>query len=400
MAARRQCRGVMEPRRFVLAATGHLKGYAPGTRFAPVYAKMCGVTPPMLAIRHRTAIAAWLLICTAGVFAMVVIGGITRLTESGLSMVEWRPLIGALPPLSQAEWQRIFDLYRQTSEYQFVNAGMSLAEFRTIFWWEYIHRLSGRLLGLMFFIPFAYFLLKGWLTSRLAWRLAGLLVLGGLQGVIGWWMVKSGLVDRTDVSQYRLAVHLLLALVIMAMLFHLALSLLIPPGQRVRVSRSLAWHSWLLTAAIMVTIGAGALVAGTNAGLIYNSFPLMGGRLVPAEYGHMTPFWLNWFENPAAIQFNHRWIAVGTFVLAVAFWWRARSARLNRSALAAVTVMMGIVCLQVALGVAVLLTNVPLPLAAAHQAVAALLLLSAIASAFFMRPRPLPAAVPAGAVPA
>lgn len=354
----------------------------------------------MLAIRHRSIIAIWLLVCTAGVFAMVVIGGITRLTESGLSMVEWRPLMGILPPFSHAEWMRIFDLYQQIPEYQIVNPGMTLDEFKTIFWWEYIHRVSGRLLGLLFGLPFLFFLVRGWLTSRLAWRLAGLLLLGGLQGVIGWWMVKSGLSDRIDVSQYRLAVHLLLALVIMAMLFHLAMTLLIPPGQRVRVQRSLVWHSWGLVGAVLLTIGAGALVAGTNAGLIYNSFPLMGGRLVPSEYGHIMPFWLNWFENPAAIQFNHRWIAIATFAMAIAFWWRTRRARLNRTALTAVTVTMATACLQVALGVAVLLTNVPLTLAAAHQAVAAALLLTTVASAFFMRPKPVAVSYPVSAVPA
>ena len=354
----------------------------------------------MVAIRHRTIIATWLLVCAAGVFAMVIIGGITRLTESGLSMVEWRPLIGILPPLSAIEWQRIFDLYREIPEYQQLNAGMSLADFKSIFWWEYFHRLSGRLIGLLFGLPFLFFLFKGWLTTRLTWRLAGLLFLGGLQGVIGWWMVKSGLVERTDVSQYRLAVHLLLALLILAMLFHLALSLMITPGQRVRVSRSLTMHAWLLVAAILVTIGSGALVAGTDAGQIYNTFPLMGGSFVPAEYAHLGPFWLNWFENPAAIQFNHRWLAVGTFVLAVIFWLRARSARLNRAALAAVTAMIAVACLQVALGISVLLTNVPLPLAAVHQAVAALFLISSVASAFFMRPRPHPVEYSAMAIPA
>ena len=164
--------------------------------------------------------------------------------------------------------------------------------------------------------------------------------------------------------------------------------------------RSLAWHSWSLVAAVLLTIGAGALVAGTDAGLIYNTFPLMGDRMVPAEYAHMTPFWLNWFENPAAVQFNHRWLAIGTFGLAVAFWWRCRRARLNRTALAAVTVMMAVACLQVGLGVAVLLTNVPLPLAAVHQAVAVLLLLTTIASAFLMRQRTAAAAYPLRAVPA
>ena len=354
----------------------------------------------MVAIRHRRIIATWLLVCAAGVFAMVIIGGITRLTESGLSMVEWRPLIGIFPPWSEAEWLRVFDLYRNTSEYQLQNAGMSLADFQSIFWWEYIHRVSGRLMGLLFGLPFLFFLLKGWLTTRLTWRLAGLLVLGGLQGVIGWWMVKSGLVDRTDVSQYRLAVHLLLALVIMMLLFHLALSLLVPPSQRVRVSRSLGMHAWLVVAAVLVTIGSGALVAGTDAGQIYNTFPLMGGRLVPGEYAYLGPFWLNWFENPAAIQFNHRWLAIGTFLLAVAFWLRARVARLNRAALAAVSAMMAVACLQVALGVSVLLTNVPIPLAAVHQAVAVLFLLTAIAVAFFMRPGSSAAPYPVAAVPA
>ncbi len=354
----------------------------------------------MVAIRHRTTIATWLLICAAGVFAMVIIGGITRLTESGLSMVEWRPLIGALPPFSDAEWARVFDLYRQTPEYRFINAGMSLAQFKMIFWWEYVHRLSGRLIGVLYALPFFFFLIRGWLTKRLALRLAGLLLLGGLQGVIGWWMVKSGLADRTDVSQYRLAVHLLLALIILAMLFHLALSLLIPPNQRVRVSRSLTWHSWGLAGAVLLTIGAGALVAGTDAGLIYNSFPLMGGRFVPAEYAHLSPFWLNWFENPAAVQFNHRWLAIGTFFLAIALWWRTRRARLNRTALAAVTAMIGFASVQVALGISVLLTNVPLPLAAVHQAVAVLLMLTAIALAFLMRARSATAAVPMAAVPA
>ncbi|HKK28934.1 MAG TPA: COX15/CtaA family protein [Alphaproteobacteria bacterium] len=339
----------------------------------------------MVAIRHRMVIATWLLICAAAVFAMVVIGGITRLTESGLSMVEWRPLMGTLPPMSAAEWDRIFQLYRQIPEYQFVNAGMSLAEFKSIFWWEYIHRAFGRFIGVLFAVPFLFFLIKGWLTTRLTWRLAGLFFLGGLQGVIGWWMVKSGLVDRTDVSQYRLAAHLLLALVILALLFYLAMSLLILPNQRIKVHASLAGHAWLVVAAIGISIGSGALVAGTDAGLIYNTFPLMGDRLMPAEYAHHDPFWLNWFENPAAVQFNHRWLAIGTFLLIVAFWWRAQQARLNRAALAAVTTLTAVACVQVGLGVSVLLTNVPMPLAATHQAVAVLLLLSALSSAFLMR---------------
>ncbi len=341
----------------------------------------------MLAIRHRTAIATWLLVSAGAVFAMISIGGITRLTESGLSMVEWRPLIGVLPPLSEAEWQRVFALYRASPEFQIINSAMDLAAFKTIFWWEYIHRLWGRLIGVVYVLPFVFFALKGWLTPRLTWRLSGLLVLGGLQGVIGWWMVKSGLADRPDVSQYRLAIHLVLALTILAALFYLALTLLIQPARRVRVRRSLFGHAWLAVGAVLLTIISGAFVAGTGAGLIYNSFPLMGGRVVPAEYAHLAPFWLNWFENPAAIQFNHRLFAAATFVLIVALWWRCRRASLNKAALVAVTVLITVVCVQVFLGIATLLTNVPLALAATHQAVAVLLLLSALGTAFTLRPR-------------
>ena len=341
----------------------------------------------MVAIRHRTAIATWLLISAGAVFAMICIGGITRLTESGLSMVEWRPLIGMIPPLSEVEWQRVFALYQTSPEFQLINSTMDLAEFKNIFWWEYTHRLWGRLLGIIYGLPFAFFLLKGWLTPRLTWRLAGILALGALQGIIGWWMVRSGLADRPDVSQYRLTIHLIVALIILAGLFYLALSLLIHPNRRVRVRRSLFGHAWIAVGAALLTIVSGAFVAGTDAGLIYNSFPLMGERLIPAEYGHLQPFWLNWFENPAAIQFNHRVLAIVTFVVVLALWWRARSASINRVALVAVTVLITVACVQVSLGIATLLTNVALPLAAAHQAMAVLLLLSALGTAFTLRPR-------------
>lgn len=264
---------------------------------------------------------------------------------------------------------------------------MDLEKFQTIFWWEYIHRAWGRFIGIVFAVPFLFFLIKGWLTPRLTLRLGVLLVLGGLQGVIGWWMVKSGLSDRPEVSQYRLAVHLGMALLILAMLFHLALSLLIPPARRVKVRRSLAGHAWLAVAAIAITITSGAFVAGTDAGLIYNSFPLMGDLMIPAEYGYLTPFWLNWFENPAAIQFNHRVFASATFVLVAALWWRCRHASLSRAALVAVTALISMVCLQFALGILTLLTHVPISLAATHQAVAVLLFLSSLATAFTLRPR-------------
>jgi cytochrome c oxidase assembly protein subunit 15 len=354
----------------------------------------------MVAIRHRLTIATWLLVSAAAVFAMICIGGITRLTESGLSMVEWRPLIGIFPPVTEAEWQRVFQLYQQTPEFILINRAMDLAAFKTIFWWEFIHRLWGRMIGIIFAVPFLFFLLKGWLTPRLIGRLALLFALGAFQGVIGWWMVQSGLADRPDVSQYRLAIHLVTALIILAALFYLALTLLIPPNRRVRVRRTLYGHAWLVVAAVLTTMVSGAFVAGTDAGMIYNTFPLMGGRLVPAEYAHMTPFWLNWFENPAAIQFNHRLLACGTFVLVGALWWRCRHSRINRANLVAVTALMAVACLQVSLGIFTLLTNVPLALAATHQAVAVLLLLSGVATAFTLQPRWKHASIPIAAVPA
>jgi cytochrome c oxidase assembly protein subunit 15 len=354
----------------------------------------------MVAIRHRVAIASWLLVSVAAVFAMICIGGITRLTESGLSMVEWRPLIGIFPPVSETEWQRIFELYQKTPEYVLINRGMDLAAFKLIFWWEYIHRLWGRLIGVIFTLPFVFFLVKGWLTPRLIIRLVGLLALGALQGLIGWWMVKSGLTERPDVSQYRLAVHLVMALIILACLFYLALTLLIPQTRRVRVRRSLYGHAWLVVAAVLATMVSGAFVAGTNAGLIYNTFPLMGGRLLPAEYAHMAPFWLNWFENPAAIQFNHRLLACGTFVVTAMLWWRCRNSRINRANHVAVTTLMAVACLQVSLGIVTLVTIVPIPLAATHQGVAVLLLLSAVATAFTLQPRGKAVSIPIAAVPA
>lgn len=344
--------------------------------------------------RERRAVAVWLIACAAMVFAMAIIGAITRLTGSGLSMVEWRPLIGALPPLSETEWQRVFDLYRQSPEYRHVNAGMTLDDFKLIFFWEWFHRLWGRLIGLVFVVPFLWFWLRGRIARPLLPKLVGLLVLGGLQGVIGWWMVASGLVDRPAVSHYRLAVHLSLAFLIYALLLWVAWGLL--EGHRERLPPTvgtLRRHGWAALVLLSVTIVWGAMVAGIDAGLAYNSFPLMHGHLLPPEAWTLVPTWVNFFENTALVQFTHRWLGIATALTVLALWARVERAavgprvrRLARwAALAAVA--------QASLGIATLLLAVPLTVATLHQAGALGLLTVLLWLAFSLR-RAVPSAHP------
>lgn len=318
---------------------------------------------------HRLApraVAIWLFVCAGMVLAMMIIGAITRLTESGLSMVEWRPLFGWLPPIGDAEWNRVFALYRETSEYRLANSGMTLDEFKTIFWWEFIHRLWGRSIGVVFAVPFLVFLFRGMIPRKLAPHMVALFLLGGFQGVIGWWMVKSGFVDRTDVSQYRLAIHLVMAFFILGYLLWVALEIVSP---RDSAAAALRFHAMAALALVFATAFAGGLVAGLRAGLDYNTWPLMGDGLVPEGVLDLSPWWLNAFENVATVQFDHRMLAYVTFATIVALWWRARGAepRLRR----AVTALAHMSVLQVGLGIATLLLTVPLPLAVLHQAGAA-----------------------------
>ncbi len=336
------------------------------------------------------AIGLWLLLCCAMILAMAVIGAITRLTESGLSIMEWAPISGALPPLSQAEWQRLFDLYRQIPEYQQVNAGMTLAEFKTIFWWEYIHRLWGRLIGLVFALPLLWFWWRGQLDRRLTQLLLIALALGGLQGLLGWFMVASGFGDRTDVSQYRLVAHLGLALLIYAYLFWLAMGQLWPRPERSRDpgAAKLRNGGLVLLALVALTIVSGGFVAGLNAGLVYNSFPLMDGDLVPAGYGMLAPWPLNFFENHAAVQFNHRLLAVSTVVLTLAVWLWALRLDLAPAAQAGFAVLAILALLQLALGIVTLLLVVPIWAAALHQAGAILGLTATLWCLYHLRIRP------------
>jgi len=332
--------------------------------------------PPATEARARRAIAVWLLCCCAAIFVMVVIGGITRLTESGLSMVEWRPVDGFIPPMNQAEWLRVFEMYRQTPEYLQINRGMSLDEFKNIFWWEFIHRVWGRLIGLIFFVPLVVFAVKGRLDRPLGLKLGGILVLGGLQGFVGWWMVTSGLVDRPDVSQYRLALHLGLAILLFCLCLWIALDLL--RGPAAGGAHPLRPFAWTVLGFVAATIAAGAFVAGTNAGLVYNTFPLMGGALVPPDYLHLTPGWLNALENPAAIQFNHRVLAIGTTLAILLFWWQAHRADLPRRTRSAVRGLVAMAIVQTGLGIATLLLAVPITLAVLHQAGAVILIAKAV----------------------
>ena len=308
-------------------------------------------------------IAIWLFIMALLVAMMVVIGGVTRLTGSGLSMVEWRPLIGSLPPLSQAEWLRVFTLYQASPEYNEINFGMSLAEFKTIFFWEYFHRLWGRLLGLAFGVPLIYFALRKMIPSGYHAPLVVLLFLGGMQGVIGWWMVKSGLVSDPTVSQYRLATHLGMALFIYGFLLWTGFNLAY--GKAARPSG----HLIGVVALVSLTIIAGAFVAGMDAGLLYNHYPLMGDGLVPVEYGEeglSDPF-----DNPASAQFHHRWIAVLAVIGVLTLWRRAHHhpAIRNRGVVAGLMVLG-----QFTLGIFTLLYGVPVWMGAAHQLGAVLLL--------------------------
>jgi cytochrome c oxidase assembly protein subunit 15 len=322
-------------------------------------------------------VAAWLFVCCALIFLMVVVGGITRLTLSGLSITEWKPVVGVVPPLSAADWAAVFAKYKEIPEYRAVHSLMSLDEFKGIYLWEYTHRLLGRLIALVYAIPLAWFLVRGRLPRRLVPPLCGILLLGVAQGGLGWYMVESGLADRAEVSQYRLVAHLALALAIYAAILWVALGIVL---RSARVDPGSGWRRAAETALFFVaqTILAGGFVAGTRAGLTYNTFPLMDGRLVPQGYAQLRPFVLNWFENIAAVQFDHRLLAVATAVAILLVWVAAWRTVLPQPARAALHGLVAIALLQVALGITTLVLVLPTPLAAAHQAGAVLLLTAAI----------------------
>lgn len=368
-------------------------------------------TATRAAAASRRPVGIWLAVMAGLIAAMVLVGGLTRLTGSGLSITEWQPISGALPPLSHAAWLAEFAHYRQIPQYRFENAGMTLDQFKAIFWWEWAHRLLGRLVGVVFLAPFVWFAWRGNIPRADYPRMIGLFLLGGLQGLVGWWMVKSGLEVRVSVSQYRLAIHLGVALILYAAILWTAFEYLFGPPPET-VSRSLrrfdlpalgevkvGWHSFfhlplagrsehavlrvggvLFAAAVYIQMLLGALVAGLHAGLIYNSWPDMNGRLTPEGAFFAHPWFINFFENAGLVQFDHR---IGAYLIAagaVALFVAAR--KLKGAAKISAHVVLTIVLAQIALGIFTLLYQVPVALAAAHQMMALALFTAAIWHAY------------------
>ena len=314
----------------------------------------------------------WLYAMAAFVLVMVVVGGITRLTESGLSITSWKPISGIIPPLSDADWAAEFDAYKQIPQYQVNNSWMSVDDFKVIFFWEYIHRLLGRLLGVVFIVPFLVFLAQKRFTPKLAMPLFGLFLLGGFQGLLGWWMVSSGLSELTSVSQYRLAAHLTAASLLFIALIYVPRSL--EPGRVTDPAggNNIGWAALLLML-IILQIGAGAFVAGLDAGMGYNTWPLMDGALVPNGLGVMQPWWKNIFENALTVQFIHRTIAYVVVAYVAVMLWQQRSAGGYTGVNAWLPRLAFLVLLQVTLGIGTLLMHVPISLAVGHQALAFML---------------------------
>lgn len=314
----------------------------------------------------RRQIALWLFAVSALVFLMVVVGGLTRLTESGLSITEWKPVSGALPPMSDAAWADAFARYQQIPQYEFVNKGMTLAEFKGIFWWEWSHRFLGRFIGFAFLVPFLWFLATRRIERALAPRLVVMFLLGGAQGLLGWWMVKSGLTHRVDVSQYRLAAHLGLATLIYAYMTWIALALW-RPAPVIYVEAGLRRAAMALVVLVFVQMMLGAFVAGLKAGHIYNTWPLIDGAFIPSGLMAHQVWWRNLFENMLTVQFNHRMVAYLIAGLVVWHWVAARASLSPMARQSAGWLVMAVAA-QVALGIWALLMVVPISLGAAHQA--------------------------------
>ena len=336
---------------------------------------MAGISAKTTQLR---AVRMWLFAVAALIALMVLVGGATRLTESGLSIVEWKPVTGALPPLSEAQWAQAFEAYKTIPQYRELNAGMTLAEFKTIFWWEWSHRLLGRVIGVAYLLPFLWFLWRGALGADLRRRLWLIFGLGALQGAVGWWMVASGLTQRVEVSQYRLATHLVLALLIFAAIVWTLRRLTDRPSAA--ASSRLKLTSVVLLVLTFVQLYLGALVAGLRAGRVYNTWPAIDGALIPsaARLFFEQPWWRNLFDNTLTVQFEHRMAAYLLFALAVLHALDAVRSRAATSAVNGALWLAAAITLQATLGVLTLLHQVPILLALAHQAVAIAVLTLAI----------------------
>jgi heme a synthase len=355
------------------AGAGDYKGHAVRFKlwFLPRMTTISAPSEPYRAVRW------WLISVAALIALMVLVGGATRLTESGLSIVEWKPVTGSVPPLSEAQWTEAFEAYKKIPQYRELNAGMSLSEFKEIFWWEWSHRLLGRFIGAAYLLPFLFFLWRGGLSGELKRRLWLLFGLGGLQGAVGWWMVASGLTERVEVSQYRLATHLVLALLIFAGIVWTVRRLAGRP--QIAASSRLRFTSALLLVVTLIQIYFGALVAGLRAGRAYNTWPQIDGALIPSaeRLWFETPWWRNMFDNVLTVQFEHRMTAYALFALAALHAFDAVRSRAGSAASGAL-LLLGAVSLQGVLGILTLLNQVPIDLALAHQAVAIVVLTLAV----------------------
>ena len=335
---------------------------------------------------NNTFLGFWLLILTLMVYAIILIGGLTRLTESGLSMVDWRPLMGTIPPITPEDWNDVFNQYKKTPEFMILNNNMLLEEFKYIFWWEYSHRLFARLIGIVFIIPFIYFLIKKSFTKKQIIQLTVVFIFAIIQAVVGWWMVKSGLTDDPYVSQYRLSFHLTNAIIILCILLWLTLENFFPKQNNFKLDTSVI----LITISLflcLITIISGSFVSATDAGKSYNTFPLMDGKLIPEGYLIYENFFINFFENTIAIQFNHRWLAIFSFIWTIAIIVYILKNKISYSQKITCLIIFFLITLQIFLGIFTLIYNVPVILASIHQANATLLLCSLLTSLYFFSNR-------------
>jgi heme a synthase len=327
---------------------------------------------------HAGAVRWWLIVVAALIAVMVLVGGATRLTESGLSIVEWKPVTGTLPPLNEAQWAQAFEGYKAIPQYRELNAGMSLAEFKTIFWWEWSHRLLGRVIGAVYLLPFLYFLWRGAFSTELKRRLWLIFALGALQGAVGWWMVASGLSQRTEVSQYRLAAHLMLALIIFAAIVWTLQRMTARPHPVVPVRLKVSGVALLVLTFVQLYFGA--LVAGLRAGRVYNTWPEIDGAFIPsaARLWFEEPWWRNLFDNTLTVQFEHRMTAYALLVLAVVHAVDAVRSRAGMAMIGGAWWLVAAIVLQAVLGILTLLHQVPINLALTHQAMAIVVLTLAV----------------------
>lgn len=350
-----------------------------------------------LPLRHdrapgAKAVGIWLLVVAALIATMVTVGGLTRLTGSGLSITQWHPVTGVVPPLDEGSWAREFALYRKIPQYRLEHPNMSLGDFKQIYWWEWTHRLLGRLLGAVFLLPFLFFAATGAIARADLPRMAGLFALGGLQGFVGWWMVESGLETRVSVSQYRLAIHLGVAIILLGAMLWAALDYLQPAdGAPNRSNSALAKWSLAFVALVYVQMLLGALVAGLHAGLVYNTWPSMDGSFFPEAPFFSTPWWINFGENAGLVQFDHR---IGAYLVgfsAIALWAAGRRAKFAGDAHVSGLALLAVTAWQIALGIVTLLNQAPIALSALHQASAATLYAVAVWHAHSLNPGRSPA---------